>query len=182
MNNMILCDEISDNTEVERLKNITARMLEKPHLISHEWIRENNWAIIPVQYSINAMDAEWISEAAIGLGYEYGFAITTEENIQPRAFKIMWNQEYLLEIDRELGLINFLIAPYDLSFAILRECGDYFLVAGPKEFVRKAVGASFKTTRMMFKDYYVSDETLPSKLRGLLLDVYNQYLPYDGGN
>ena len=131
---------------------------------------------------MNDMDAEWISEAVHEFGYTECKAISIELDEEPVCYKINMSQEGLLKFDSEFSLSNFLIVPLKPEFAILKESGYYFLIAGPKNFVRKAVGCSFPTARTMFLDRYANDEFKfwPEKNRHFLISIAKRYEQFNG--
>ncbi len=173
----------------ERYQHLLTGPLSKPHELSIDWLRSHHWAAVPIPDSINDMDAEWISEAARRMGIKECIAITTEPKMIPECFKIPMTQAGLLQFEFKLELRFFLLTPRDREFVILHEANYFFIVAGPRDFVRAAVGCSLPTARTMFRERYAEDKTWPPVTRPwppvtrqLLIATADRYEPFDGGS
>ncbi|MCP4677686.1 MAG: hypothetical protein GY854_19645 [Deltaproteobacteria bacterium] len=164
----------------EKYRHLSNGLLSSPFELSTDWLRRQQWAAVPVPVPINDMDAEWISKAARRMGIQECVAITTESDIMPECVKIPMSQPGILQFWIAYFSKNFLLAPRDREFVILHEANEFFIVAGPRDFVRSAVGCSLPTARMMFLEWYAEYEDRLPERRQLLLATANRYEPFDG--
>jgi hypothetical protein len=171
-----LVEEIQDNQLIKTFEELINKIVEKPNHLSIEWLKQKKWFAIPVPDSINSMDAEWIANAAQKLNHTECFALSTDLEQESVCLKIKMTQEALLdfEFNPYYSTMNFVLFPKDISFAIMRENGYYFVVAGEYNFVHQAIGCSFRTARMMFLNY-INDEAWSEKTRSLLLSILARY-------
>lgn len=169
--------KIEDSTIIAKAEFLIEGLVDKPSHLSLSWLRKHGWAAVPVPDSFNDMDAEWISEAAQEAGYNVCLAVSTELEDDTRCYQIDMTQDDLVEFDLEFSLLNFVIVPEDRYFAIMKESGDYFIVAGPKEFVRKSIGCSFRTARRMFDLY--ADDNWPARTKAFWQGVAKRYEPFN---
>ncbi|MCP4600001.1 MAG: hypothetical protein GY847_05590 [Proteobacteria bacterium] len=165
----------------EKYRYLLTGLLSRPYELSTDWLRRHQWAAVPVPDSINDMEAEWISEAAIRMGIHECVAITTEPQMIPECFRIPMTQSGLLQFEFNLELRYFLLTPKGREFVILHEANYFFIVGGPRDFVRAAVGCSLPTARTMFRERYAEDDFYPPRTRQLLIATADRYEPFDGG-
>ena len=104
------------------------------------------------------------------------YAISTESDAFGYEFEL--SQNSLLEFRRACSLQHFLIVPNNLSFAILDEGDYYFIVAGSRNFCRQAIGVSFKTAHLMFREYAQSEPYGPAQ--EFLLELLKRYGAFNG--
>lgn len=174
MNKMDNYERVTDKNEVQRFLDLVEPIVCKPNQLSLTWLRKNSWIAVPVADTLNPMDAEWIATASSDLGSTLGYAVSLDSNMAVETYRVPLNQESLLNFSAKVSLLNFVLVPADLSFAILLEAGNYFLVAGNKQFVRTAIGCSFSTAQTMFLDY-VNDDAWPESVTDLLKNVVDRY-------
>ncbi len=172
--------EILIRLDHEKYRHLCNGLLSSPFELSTDWLRRHQWAAVPVPVPINDMDTEWISKAARRMGIQECVAITTEPNIIPECVKIPMSQPGILQFWIAYYSKSFLLAPKDREFVILHEANEFFIVAGPRDFVRSAVGCSLPTARMMFLEWYAEYEDRLPERRQLLLATANRYEPFDG--
>jgi hypothetical protein len=172
--------EITDRDEIDHFVQLIDGLVDRPNHLSLEWLQAVHWAAIPRPDEMSYMDAEWIAEAANNIGCHECFAITTKLGRDPICYKIPMTQKGLMDFELQALPFDFVIVPKDLTFAIIRQARDYFIVAGPKSFVRTAVGCSFRTARQMFLDFY-NDEFWTEDARQWFVSLAKRYEPFDGG-
>jgi hypothetical protein len=85
----------------------------------------------------------------------------------PEAIKEFWDIA---------GFGPFLIFPNDMKFAIFSADYFYRVLAGPRDFVRKAVGCSFRTARKLYKEY--ADKARFPGLKEILHSLVESYDPF----
>ena len=169
--------EIQDSTIIAKAKFLIEDLVDRPNHLSLSWLSRHKWAATPVPDGFNDMDAEWISEAAQEAGYHVCLAVSTELEGDTICYQVDMTQDGLMEFGLEYSLTNFVIVPEDRYFAIMKESGYYFIVAGPKEFVRKSIGCSFRTARMMFDLY--ADDDWPPRTKAFWKGVAKRYEPFN---
>jgi hypothetical protein len=81
-------------------------------------------------------------------------AVATEPlNVDiPSCLLVNTSEEGLLAFSRECGVFNFSLLPADKSLVILCTVYDYYLVAGPFEFVACAVAGDINVAWTKFKE------------------------------
>ena len=119
------------------------------------------------------MDAEWISLAAHEVGCNFCLAIELGKN---NVYEIELTQDNLLEFDSKISTSDYIIVPTNRYFILMRVRGSHFIIAGPKQFVRKSIGCSFQTAREMFEIY--ADDPEPPERKELLREVAKRYEPF----
>ncbi|MGO9118089.1 MAG: hypothetical protein ACLQPD_10805 [Desulfomonilaceae bacterium] len=181
INNHYSLLDIRDSVEIDHILQLVDALVDRPNHFSLEWLQTRCWAAIPRPGVMSDMDAEWIGEAANNIGCQECFAITTELGRNPICYRIAMTQKGLVDFESQPLPFDFVIVPKDLRFAIMSQASSYFIVAGPKSFVRTAVGCSSRTARQMFLDYY-SDEFWPDDTRQRFASLAKRYEPFEGEN
>lgn len=173
--------EITNKDEIEQIVQLIDGLVDRPNHLSLAWLQTQGWAAVPRPDEISEMDAEWIAEAANNIGCHECFAITTELGRDPICYRIAATQKGFMDFEWQALPFDFVILPKDLQFAIMRQARSYFILAGPKSFVRTAVGCSFRTARQMFLDFY-TDEFWSEDVRQWFVSLAKRYEPFDGEN
>jgi hypothetical protein len=142
--------EITDPERLRDLRSALKPVLEDAYDFSLDWIADKGWAVIPRPDRINRRDAEWIAAAASELGYDSCDAISTEyETGAGIAYTVPMTPRGIAVFSSD-SIGAFALFPQDLAFMILSMGDLHFLAAGPRDFVRRAVGCSFRTARRVF--------------------------------
>lgn len=125
-------------------------------------------------------DALLISGASKRAGVNECFAVATEplEGL-PSCYRVPTSAEGLLAFSRECGTFYFALVPATRLFTILCTPDDYFLVAGPRDFVTGAIGCDIKRGRDIFFQFAASDEW-PESVSRYLTSVAEKYERFDG--
>lgn len=177
-----LIKPITDPAEVARAISLIEDIVDKPWHLKLGWLKEHGWAAVPVESASHFFEreAEWISEAARSLGCYECLAVATEPLLPTEmCYRVATTQEGLLEFSRVTGSLNYVLIPEDRSFAVLCTSEDYFIVAGPRDFVAKAVGTSIPTARKMFLRF-ADDPLWQEPERKHLITVAERYKDFDG--
>lgn len=155
-------------------------VVERPHHLRSEWIIRQGWTTVPMEsaYHFYEREAEWLSEAAIASGHNECLAVPTEDfNPALPCYRVPMTQEGLLDFSWTCTGLNYVLIPEDRFFVVLCASDSYFIVAGPTDFVRKAIGTSIETARKMFLRY-ADDRLWPESDRRHLVDVAKRYAKY----
>lgn len=173
---------VKDDEVAQQSLRLMSSVVEEPFHLKHDWIRRVRWAVVPVESGghFSEREAEWFSEAASSIGCSECLAVATEplENAD-LCYLVRTSQEGFLAINRACAGLNYVLIPKDRSFAILLTTEDYYIVAGPKDFVVKAIGTSINTARKMFFRFS-NDSHWPEDIRARLLNVAKRYEGYNG--
>lgn len=175
-------EPVTDPKQVERALSLIEDVVEKPHHLRSEWIIRHGWAAVPVEsaYHFYEREAEWIAEAATGMGCYECLAVATEPLLPAEmCYRVPMTQEGLLDFSWKCTGLNYVLLPEDRSFAVLCASDSYFIVAGPSDFVTKAVGSSIPTARKMFLRF-ADDPLQQEPERSHLVEVAKRYEWYDG--
>jgi hypothetical protein len=157
-------------------------VVDKPGDFKTEWLVRNNWAAVPVEGAMhfNEEDAHRLSEAIQAAGFDECFAIATEalENF-PSCLRVGTSSLGLLAFSRECAHFYFLLTPKTREFGILCTVDDYYVVAGPRSFVNRAVCSSLDEARSSFLEF-ASSEGWPEVTRNHFLSVAQRYEAFNG--
>lgn len=175
-------EPLMDSAEVERVSWLIADVVDKPGDFNLEWISNQKWAVAPVEGAMhfNDKDAELLSRAMQETGSETCFAVATEplENF-PTHYRVSTTSEGLLAFSHKCGSFYFVLIPATKDFAVVCTADDYYVVAGKRDFVARAVGSSIEDARYQFLAFASSTEW-PDSVRRDLLSVAHKYEDCDG--
>jgi hypothetical protein len=173
---------VRDADKIRMAKAAADAVADTPLHLSLSWIAKNRWAAVPVESGLpfGEREAEWFAKAT-ELIECYQCLVVATEPMPPSAecYLVATTQDGFLEVRRVCFGFNYIVLPEDESFAILLTTEDYYVVAGPKEFVEKAIGSTIQTARKIFFNF-CNDDHWPKDTRDRLLEVFNRYQPYDG--
>ena len=173
---------VTDKDQAQHLLNLILDMVDPPNHIKPAWLLKNEWAAVPVESGghFQEREAEWFSAAALSLGCYEGVAIATEPlSNTTLCYLVKMTFEGFMEINRACAGMNYILTSKDKAFSILLSTDDYFIVAGPKNFVVKAIGSSIPTARRMFLNFS-NDLLWPTQTREQLLNVARRYVSFNG--
>lgn len=152
-------------------------VLESSTELSLAAVEERGWTVMPQYDAVDLVSAEWVAEAANALGYGSGLAVTTAfadgPGQEPECYEFDFTQDGVLGVSFALSTRSHLLAPPDLGFAVLQVGGEYFLLAGPRGFVRHAVGMSLPTAWQLFAQ--IRDAQTIRPLREAMTQVMERY-------
>lgn len=175
-------EPITDPATVEAAMSLIEDLVDKPWHLNIEWLVRHRWAAVPVESAshFSERDAELLSEAAKLLDCHKCLAVATEPLLpEELCYRVPTTQEGLLEFSHEATALNYVLLPEDRSFSVLCTSEDYYLVAGSREFVTKAIGASIDSGREAFLKF-ADDQLWPEATRRRLIAVAERYAPWDG--
>jgi hypothetical protein len=147
---------ITDQDEVEKLERLKVAVVHEPSRLETSWLLSKRWVVAPVEsaWKFLERDAELLSRAFQASGHPDVFAIATEEVVEdfPRCFLVSTSKEDLIAYSDTCSPFNYVLLPVDRSVAILCTVDDFYLVAGPVEFVRTAVGGDLAEAWKLFRE------------------------------
>lgn len=142
MTKFTVIESIIDPTDVEAAMSLIKDLVDQPWHLNTEWLARNCWAAVPVESASHFCehDAELLSEAAKLLDCQECLAVATEPLLpEELCYRVPTTQEGLLEFSHEATALNYLLLPTERSFTVLCTSEHYYIVAGSREFVTKAV-------------------------------------------
>jgi hypothetical protein len=169
---------ITDGSEVKTITRLKQHVIEEPAHINLSWLSEKRWIVVPRPSAchFNDADANLLSRALIEAQCLQLFAIATEPLASfPNCFAVTTSKDGLLAFSHECAHFNFVLMPADRSAVILCTVYDYFLVAGPTKFVRRAIGGDIEKA---WEDF--EREALDPWSEGRLQKVADRYRTFSG--
>lgn len=173
---------VTDPAKVKEAVSLIEDVVDKPWHINMEWLARYRWTAVPVESAshFDERDAKLLSQAAASGGCYECLAVATEplENTI-LCYKVRAAKEGFLEFSHETTALNYVLLPEDRSFAVLCTSEDYYIVAGPRDFVTKAVGSSIETVREKFMQF-ATDQFWPEAERKNFIAVAERYALCNG--
>ena len=179
MKNQRGIEPIIGSSEIPAAISLVKDVVEMPHHLVDTYLISKKWEAVPVQSAshFNKKDAELLAKAAHFFQTTECIAVATEqlENMTS-SYRVEMTQDGLLQFSQECAHFNFVLAPEILTFVILCTVEDYYLVAGPPEFVTRALGMSIKDAREEFLAF-ANDKYWSASVRKNLRSVAKRYDP-----
>jgi hypothetical protein len=171
---------ITDTRALSAIRHAAEQMIEAPVDVSLEWAIARNWAIVPVGGQPDIRDCEWICEAAMTMNVSECVVLATEPPSRGTAALMNLQPAILDQAVRfeHLSLSNLAFFPMSLEFLVIKEAGDYFLIAGPQRFVTRAAGSSLAVARQLFDE--AAERAAGDTRYTDLTPVAERYRPFDG--
>jgi len=155
---------INDKIELERVRRLKVGLVEEPAHLNLDWLAKENWSVVPVESSSHFVQsaATHLSRAFSAICCEQVFALATEDLTEVSAageeigflrpdFVVQTSEGSLLEFSAVCGPFNFILVPSSRAAGVLCTVYDYYLVAGPADFVRLGVGGDIETAWRSFE-------------------------------
>lgn len=168
---------VHDKIKADHLRGFSAGMLSTPLAFSRDWLAEKNWAAVPVGKGyLPDQGAEWLSLAlqALDCGTLYAIAL----NSSAECYGVPSTLEGLRSFHRECNFLDVLLVPEDASCAVLNLNEYCNIVAGPRDFVVKAMGSSLETARNVFINREVIQEWEDGQ--EYMLEIARYYEEFNG--
>lgn len=182
MNKQLTIEPLTDPAEVSRLMSLIEEVVDKPWHLKMDWLARHKWAAVPVESAshFDETDAELLAEATTSIGCQECYAVATEPLLpEELCYEVRTTKEGLLDFSTQCFSLNYVLIPEDRSFAILCTSEDYYIVAGPRDFVTKAVGSSLETAREKFMQF-ATDQAWPEAERKNFIAVAERYALCNG--
>jgi hypothetical protein len=146
---------ITEQNELERIRRLKTPIVDEAAHFNLNWLTGQRWWVVPVESAshFDISDAELIARAFHTIQCSQVFALATE-NLGPDSpdFLVETSVQGLLEFNRACAHFNFLLVPANRSAAVLCTVYDYYLVAGPIECVKVAIGGDIAQAWSLFED------------------------------
>jgi len=146
-------DDVSDARHLMMLRKLLHDLIEYPDNLSDTFVAGKQWAVCPVVDRPDEADAERLCAAAAGLNDATKcYVVPVERMSFTEVYEAQLRKEAIAEIlcFEHLSLMNVVVVPESRSFVLLKESADYFLVAGPRQFVEQAIGKTLAAARQDF--------------------------------
>ena len=130
--------------------------LDGPGHLSGDLLERHRWVAVPVESASHFTegDARILSDAVRATGVTTLLALAAEELRNfPSCFEVPVTPEGLLAFSWAVSHFNFALSSPGTPFVLLCTVYDYYLVAGPVEFVRRAVGGDISAARQLFDEF-----------------------------
>ncbi len=166
---------ISNPRERVAVKRLKLGLVEEPAHLNHAWLSKESWRLVPVESAchFNETDAERLVRGFSWLGCARVLALATEDLGPFTDYEAETSEQGRLEFNVVCCHFNYVLLPRDRSVAVLCTAFDYYLVAGPAEFVRIAVGGDIARAWEEF-----DEEAADPVWQGRLLKVAQRYRPF----
>jgi len=143
---------VHDATTVDAFKRAYVPLIESGHL-SRKVLAARAWIAVPVESGCHftPADAERMAHAMREDGLETCIAMLTETlvGIEPMV-AVPTTVEGLLEFSWLYGHFGWVLGATSPTWAVLCTVEDYYVIAGPKSFVMRALGESVDAGRTAF--------------------------------
>jgi hypothetical protein len=163
---------ISHPDETVAAKRLKLGLVEEPADLSLTWLGQHRWTVVPVESGchFDKTQAQRLARGFSSVGLSRVYALATEP-VHPFADYIAETSEAgLLEFSWVCSHFYYVLLPRDRSAAVLCTVNDYYLVAGPADFVGVAVGGDIASAWEEF------DESAADPMwEGQLLKVAQRY-------
>ena len=169
---------IGSEGEVRRAQQLIERMLEDPGNFRSQWVAEHDWTVVPVDSPdhFTQRDTRLLSLAFRHLGHSECLAVATEPlDNTPLYFKLPTTEAGLREFNQAAWAYFFALVPEDGSCAVLCTKNDYYLIAGPQDFVAAAIEGSIAEARASFAAF--AENAMHPTMKEILRDVSTRYAP-----
>ena len=169
---------IRDTYEVQTLVRLKDGIIDEPAHLYASWLAKNDWTVAPAMSAshFGAEDGAWMASALAYAKCSGIFGIATEPlEKTPTCYTLTVSEEDLMAFNWECAHFNFALIPADRSLAILCTVYDYFLVAGPREFVRLAMHGDIEAAWHEFEE-----EAEDPCWEGRLQKIANRYRAFSG--
>lgn len=158
---------IREQSDLKQIELLKSGIVEESAHFERAWLRKEQWTVVPAESSshFNETGASRLEHAFRIFRCPAVFALATEpelvgpgwpdpmSELSVRAFLLDTSKKDLLDFSSVCGSFNFLLIPGNRSVAVMCTVHDYYLVGGPLEFVKAAVGGSVEGAWQRFKDF-----------------------------
>ncbi len=143
---------VTDTSQTEKYKALVSEMTEYRTEFSPQWLARTRWRVVPGESGGRLLreDIPRLVSALNAAGYFECFAVTTEDlGDTPSCYLVHISEEGFQELNRELGMFQFLLTEETRSWAI--SCTVFYnLFAGPENVVEALLGKSIPEAERQF--------------------------------
>ena len=166
---------VTDASQIEKYKALVSEMTEHRSEFSPQWLARTEWKVVPAESGgrLFREDIPRLVSALNAAGYFQCVAVTTEDlGDTPPCYLLSVSEEGMHELNRELGMFQFLLTEETRSWAI--SCTVlYNLFAGPKNLVEAMLGKSIPEAEREFLQ--IATEIAKGNPDDLFLKVARRY-------
>jgi len=146
---------ITDVATIKHWQDSVSELTEKGHHFSAQWIRQQNWKVVPVASAarLPEEDIPRLVSVLNEAGYSKCLAVATEDlGEMPRCYLVSIDEVGFREFNHELGPFRFLLTSEDRSWAI--SCTEWYnLFAGGEKLLQALLGTPIAEAQEKFMDF-----------------------------
>ena len=174
---------ITDKVELASVRRFKVGLVEEPAHLNMNWVAGERWTVVPVESRghFRDADARCLSQAFSAIHCGQVFALATEDLTEVSVsgekigvlrpdFLVETSEQGLLEFSAACAPFNFVLVPGNRAVVVLCTVYDYYLVAGPADFVRLGVGGDTAAAWLRFEE--CADDPV---WEGRLLEIVERY-------
>ncbi len=166
---------VTDTSQIEKYKALVSEMTEHRTEFSPQWLARTKWRVVPDESGgrLFREDIPRLVSALNAAGHSECFAVTTEDlGDTPSCYLIHISEEGFQELNRELGMFQFLLTEETRSWAI--SCTVFYnLFAGPEKLVEALLGKPIPEAEKEFLQ--IATEIAKGNPNDLFLKVARRY-------
>jgi hypothetical protein len=133
---------VTDVSQIQKYKALVSEMTEYRTEFSPHWLARTGWKVVPDESGgrLFREDIPRLVSVLNAAGFFQCFALTTEDlGDTPPCYHVQVSEEGFHELNRELGIFQFLLTEETRSWAI--SCTVFYnLFGGPERFVEAMLG------------------------------------------
>ena len=179
----VTLEPITDPIRAEQAASLLDGIAERPEDLRLDWIARHGWTAVPVEGSMHFDErgSELLSGAMNEAGHVTCLGVITDllPEGETRCYRVSTSTEGLLAFSRECSHFNCALIPISRQFVVLCTVDDYYLVAGPRAFVTRAIGSTIETARKTFLEF-ATLINWPEPVKTRFVSVAERYQHRDG--
>ncbi len=166
---------MAENSELKEFLN--TEFLSNDCYVSKDYIISSGLVSLPIPDVMNAMEAEWLSEAATEHGGEL-IAVDFEYKKQGACNieGIDSTRDSILQHNFKMTSRYLIITNNDLNFFYYKDqINRYYLLIGDIGFLHKAYRCSFDTAKEMYFEYWLDNSDFSELEISFMTDIWKKY-------
>jgi hypothetical protein len=157
-------------------KQFVSTWLDDEYLPSVQKIREKDWKVVPVADFINAMEAEWLSDAIVKADFEEVIGLCFMFNGDPVADVVDVSRDSLLKYNASNSHQYVCLTSLKSDFLYFKDHANrFFLLCGSNDFLKNSYKCSLETAKLMYFDYWVDDAFHTKEEKQFLIKIWEKY-------
>lgn len=144
---------VSEPGKISEYRALASEMIEGRDIFRPGWVEKSGWVVVPAESAGRLLpeDIPRLSSTFSGAGFHAGFVVMTEDlGYTPSCYEVDLSPRGLEDLNREIGLFQFLLTERARSWAIACTI-DCNLFAGPERLVELMIGKSVKAAKAEFR-------------------------------
>lgn len=165
---------ITDAAVQNDLNAVVSLAVAEENQLRADWLRKGKTVVLMPDWGHQQKDqANNLAAAMRSCGYDECFGVSTEPlKGMETHWQVTAEVEDLIDFNRKTRMFNFALVPQDGTFLVLCTVDDYFIFAGPGEFVRKACDGDLAAARKAFREYAHDASGAPEIRLQKIADLY----------